>query len=118
MRGIPIQLDRERTLRFGMRAIDYVEKQLKTPIQQLDMDSMTMKQTAVVILAGLRHEDANLTSEQVMDLIDDYSSMKVVFEALGEAMAEAFGKADASDSDSEDAGENDDSDSEDVGKNE
>ena len=105
MQGTPIMLDRERNLRFGMRAISYIEKTLKIPIQKLDMDMMTMEQAAIVILAGLRHEDNDLTSERVMELIDKHSNISNAFEALGQAMEESLGQGAVAE-DSEGEGKN------------
>ncbi len=87
----PIELDKTRNLRYGMKAISLVEKKLKKPIAKLDMESLMMEDSAVLIWAGLAHEDHNLTTEKVMDLIDDYSSLPTVMEAVGTAMTAAFG---------------------------
>lgn len=91
----PIELDKTRNLRYGMKAISLVEKKFKKPIAKLDMDSLTMEDSAVLIWAGLAHEDRDLTVDKVMDLVDDYSSLPKVMEAVSEAMAEAFGTPDA-----------------------
>ncbi|MDD4564770.1 MAG: hypothetical protein PHE79_04765 [Eubacteriales bacterium] len=89
----PIELDKMRNLRYGMKAISLVEKKFKKPIAKLDMGSLTMEDSAILIWAGLAHEDQNLTADKVMELIDDYSSLPAVMEAVGAAMTEAFGSA-------------------------
>ncbi len=89
----PIELDKMRNLRYGMKAISLVEKKLKKPMTKLDMDSLTMDDSAILIWAGLAHEDPDLSPDKVMDLIDDHSSLTKVMEAVGAAMAEAFGSA-------------------------
>lgn len=87
----PIELEKIRNLRYGMRAISNIEKKLKKPISKLDLDSLTMEDTAIVIWAGLAHEDRELTPDKVMDLIDDKGNLKEVLEAMGAAFSKSFG---------------------------
>lgn len=87
----PIKLDKVRNFKYGMRAISLVEKRFKKPINKVDMDNMTMEEAAVMIWAGLVHEDKNLSPDKVMDLVDDYSSVPEVMRQLTEAMNESFG---------------------------
>lgn len=87
----PIELDKIRNFRYGMKAISLVEKKLKKPMAKVEMDSLTMEDSAVLIWAGLAHEDRDLTPDKVMNLIDDYSSLPKVMEAAGQALQEAFG---------------------------
>ena len=88
----PIQLDKMRNFRYGMKALHLIEKKLKKPIAQIDMEAMTMEDAAVMIWAGLQHEDKDLTPEKVMDLVDVYSNIKTVVEAMGKAFQSAFGE--------------------------
>jgi hypothetical protein len=53
----PIKLDKMRNLRYGMKAISLVEKKLGQPIGKIDMDNMTMEDTATLIWAGLVEEE-------------------------------------------------------------
>ena len=87
----PIQLDKSRNIKYGMRAISLIEKKFKTPIAQIDMENMTMEDTATIIWAGLQHEDRELTPDKVIDLIDEYSSLQTVMSAMNEAFTGAFG---------------------------
>lgn len=87
----PIELDKVRNFRYGMKAISLVEKKLKKPIAQIDLEALTMEDTAIMIWAGLQHEDKNLTPDKVMDLIDEHSNVMTVVEAMSKAMSEAFG---------------------------
>lgn len=87
----PIELDKTRNLRYGMKAISIVEKKLKTNISKLDMDNLTMEEIATVIWAGLVHEDKSITVDKVMNLIDDHSNIKNALEIMGKAFSEAFG---------------------------
>lgn len=87
----PIQLDKMRNFRYGMKAISLIEKKLGKPISKIDMDNLTMEDAAVMIWAGLVHEDPELTPERVMDLVDEYSDIQTVLTAMGEAFQGAFG---------------------------
>jgi len=87
----PIKLDRERTFKYGMKAISLVEKKFKKPISQVDLNNLTMEETAVLIWAGLAHEDKDLTADRVMTLVDDYSNVTEVLNLAGEALQGAFG---------------------------
>lgn len=89
----PIKLDKVRNMRYGMKAIHLIEKQLGKPIGKVNMASgeMTMEEAATLIWAGLYHEDKNLTPHSVMDLIDEHSSITETLAAMGEAFAAAYG---------------------------
>lgn len=89
----PIELDKVRNFRFGMRAVDFIEKKFKKPISKVDFENMTMRETATVILAGLIHEDNSLTEDKVMDLIDEKGNLEEVLTAMGEAMKQLGGKS-------------------------
>lgn len=97
----PIQLDKSRNFKYGMRALDRVEKKLKTKLTKLDMNDLSMEETATLIWAGLVHEDNKLTPENVMDLIDDYSTVAEVTEVMNEAVNAAFGVSDEEEKDPE-----------------
>lgn len=86
----PITLDKERNLKYGMRALDQAEKKTGVPIIGMNLSNLTMNQIATLVWCGLIHEDKNLTVGNVMDLIDEYSNlgeiMGIVSEAIGEAV--------------------------------
>lgn len=88
----PIQLDKVRNFKYGMRAVKLIEDLTGQPISKIDFENMTMTTLAIVVYAGLVHEDLTLTTDSVIDLIDDYSDIQTVAEAMGKAMTEAFGK--------------------------
>lgn len=73
----PIKLDKVRNFKYGMKAISLIEKKFKKPISQIDMDNLTMEETAIIIWAGLYHEDDNLTPDKVMDLVDEHSDLLI-----------------------------------------
>lgn len=86
-----VQLDKIRTFKYGMKALSKIEALLKTPISKLDFDNLTQIELATIICCGLLHEDKDLTPEKVMDLIDDYSNIVDVAQAMGTAFSESFG---------------------------
>ncbi len=98
----PIQLDKMRNFRYGMKAISLIEKKLGKPIGKIDLENLTMEDAAVMIWAGLVHEDKDLTPEKVMDLVDEYSDVQTVFTAMGEAFQGAFGNYGENDAKKED----------------
>lgn len=88
----PIELDKVRNFRYGMKALHLIEKKLKKKISQLDFDEMSIEDMAIFMWAGLVHEDKNLTPEKVMDLVDEYSSLPKVAEIMFKAFSDAFGE--------------------------
>jgi hypothetical protein len=88
---VPIQLDKMRNLRYGMKALSKIEDSLNTPLAKIDMNCMTQRQLATFIWAGLEHEDKELTPDSVMDLIDDYSDIQVVADLLTKAITASMG---------------------------
>lgn len=87
----PIELDKSRNFRFGMKAIHLIEKKLKKNISKIDFDNLTMEELATVMWAGLVHEDKDLTPEKVMDLVDEYSNLQTVAEVMSQAFQDSFG---------------------------
>lgn len=87
----PIQLDKVRNFRYGMKAISLIEKKLKKPISKIDFDNLTMEDMATIIWAGLVHEDNNLTPSKIMDLVDEYSDIQTVTETMAQAFQYSFG---------------------------
>ncbi len=87
----PIKLDKVRNFRYGMKAISLIEKKFKKPVSKIDLENLTMEDAAILIWAGLYHEDKNLSPEKVMDLVDDYSDITTVLQTMGEAFQGAFG---------------------------
>lgn len=87
----PIELDKTRNFKYGMRAISLVEKKFKKPISKVDLNNLTMEEMATIIWAGLAHEDKSLTTDKVMDMVDDSKlTVTQVFEVAGNALTRAF----------------------------
>lgn len=87
----PIELDKTRNFRYGMKAISIIEKKMKTNISKIDFENLSMEDTATIIWAGLVHEDKGLTVEKTMELIDEHGKLQEVMVAMGEAFSQAFG---------------------------
>lgn len=89
----PIELDKTRNFKFGMRAIDLIEKKYGKPIMEIDginNGMLTMEDYATLIWAGLSHEDKELTIEKVMDLVDEHSSIAEVSKIMWNALNDVF----------------------------
>ena len=94
--GITINLDKPRTLRYGINALAKIEDLTNKPLVKLDLKNVGIKDLLIITYAGLCHEDSNLTIEKVGDIIDEYSSLGEIEEKVGEALTLAFGKKDKS----------------------
>lgn len=88
----PVNMDKVRNLRFGMKAVSFIEKKFGKPISQVDFENMTMEETATIILAGLIHEDNSLDEDKIMDIIDEKGNLEEVLLAMGKAMKQLGGK--------------------------
>jgi hypothetical protein len=86
----PIQLDKSRNLRYGMRALSMAEDIMGKPIMTLDLNQITIKDVATLMWCGLVHEDKELTVDRVMDLLDECEDFQGIFATVGKALEEAF----------------------------
>jgi hypothetical protein len=86
----PIVLDKTRNFRYGMVAINRIEKALGHSVNKLDLEDLSMEQAATIMWAGLVHEDKELTPERVMELVDDHSSLVTALEKMSEAFNQGF----------------------------
>lgn len=94
-KGITIELDKPRTLRYGMNALAKIEDITKKPIVNIDLNNIGIRDLLAIIYAGLYHEDKSLTLEKVGDLVDEYSTMNDIAEKVGEAFTLAFGSGES-----------------------
>lgn len=89
----PIELDKERSFRFGMKAINKIEKHFKKPIMKIEgmqNGTLTMDEYAILFHAGLMHEDEDLTPAKVIDIVDEYSTVGKVSKEFWTAFNEEF----------------------------
>jgi hypothetical protein len=100
--SVSIELDKRRNLRFGMRALTEIEKEypgqtINEIFEQLQQSpSITM--ICKFLRAGLSKEDPSLTTETLIDILDDtgkdlWELMDVLHQALNEAMKAKNGTA-------------------------
>ncbi len=89
--GITFELDKPRTLRYGINALAKIEDITGKNLMKLDLTNIGVKDLLAIVYAGLYHEDKTLTIEKVGDLIDEHSDLKQVAEKVGEALTLAFG---------------------------
>ena len=86
----PIELDKPRNFKYGMKALSLVEKRLKKKVATIDMENMSMEETAIMMWAGLQHEDKSLNPDKVMDLVDDHSSYSEAVVEMSKALTLAM----------------------------
>lgn len=84
---VSITLDKERTLKFTLNSLVYVEEQ-GVDIQKMgEAKGMKLKDLRTLLFAGLMHEDAELTPESVGGMID-VSELSSISEALNKAFGQ------------------------------
>lgn len=86
-----IQLDKSRNFRYGMKPLHLIEKTLGVKIAKLNFDDLSQYELAVIVWAGLVHEDSSLTPDRVMDLVDEHSNITQVAEVMGKSFQASFG---------------------------
>lgn len=93
----PIEIDKTRNLRYGMKALSLIEKKFKKNLSSIDFENLTIEDTMTIVWAGLVHEDPNLTVDKLIDIIDiNNIKMDKLISAMSIAISEAFGQAEAS----------------------
>ena len=85
-----IKLDKEREIKFNMRAISRAEKLFGKSIIKAAQDP-TMEVIAGLTLAGISHEKNTFTIDGIMDLIDEHTTIQEVTEQVLTALSEAMG---------------------------
>lgn len=86
--NVTINLDKERTLFYNLNALVLLEEQ-GVDIQKLN-EGVSMSAVRGIVWAGLRHEDKEITIEEVGDLIT-MENFQEISTAIGEAF-KASGK--------------------------
>lgn len=81
-RGVPVTLDKVRHLRYTLGT----RKRLLQEIGGEEaLNDLTGDKMAILLLYGLKHEDPDLTLEQVEEMVD-LENLPVVVEAFAKAM--------------------------------
>lgn len=93
-KGVPVQLDKKRTFRFDWRALVKLEQETgltSTEVYQRIADG-SLATINAAIWAGLIHEDPELTTEDVLGMVDT-RKISDVAEALSRALQDAMPEA-------------------------
>lgn len=108
VKSVPVQLDRMRALRFDFNALCLLEDSLGVTIFDIGKKlsgKVRLKDLRTIIHAGLIHEDAQLTPEDVGRMLS-LTDMGDVARAVREAFEAAFsGAAQARANEKKDAGQ-------------
>lgn len=67
---VDIKLDKKRKLQYNLNALAEIEDVLGVKIHEMHTLSLGMKNIRTILWAGLIHEDAELTEEQVGAMVD------------------------------------------------
>ncbi len=68
MKMVPIKLDKDRVLKFGVRAFVEIEKQLDCTMDEVNFERQ--ESVFVLLYAGLIHMDRKLTLDKVYGIVD------------------------------------------------
>lgn len=98
-RGIPVELDRTRRVRYSLRTLRELCEEFGVDLDELDELELKISTLGKFLWYGLRHEDPELTVEDVEDLVDMQN-----IQPLRDAVLEAIGGGPADSTPSDDAG--------------
>lgn len=92
VKGVRVQLDKARTLRYDNRAIVKLEEATDLTVQQLmtRLRDGSMKAVNQLVWAGLLHADPDLGFDAVLDIVD-LKRLEEIGEAVAKAVEQAFG---------------------------
>lgn len=88
MKMVQIKLDKERVLKYGVRAFVEIEKVLNTSLDKVDFERQ--ESIYALLYAGLIHMDRKLTLDKVYDIVE--KMIDKVCEEEGIPFMEAYGK--------------------------
>lgn len=80
---VSITLDKERNIRYTLNSFRILEKEFGIKVDQLG-EGITMETIQALLYVGLRHEDKNLTFEEVGDMVD-FGNMAEVNDKISKA---------------------------------
>jgi hypothetical protein len=74
MNDVPVTLDRERRIRYGIRDLRDLERVTQKPVGDVmrDFTNIGAEALSTILWAGLKHEDGKLTIDRTLDLVDKY----------------------------------------------
>lgn len=92
--AVKVDLDRERTLKFDIKAVRELEQRLGKPLGLVlsDIQNMGIGTIETALYTGLQHEDKglslSLTQKLFKQYIDDRKPIRLLIRQLGDAMEE------------------------------
>ena len=87
---VTVKLDKERHLRLTLKGLLEFEKFTgKNLLRGLNLDDLSMEDSAVLLWASLVHEDPELTYDAILDMVD-LSNIAAVMEAMTECLNKSF----------------------------
>ena len=86
-----VRLDKVRTFKFNMRAMELIENNIGTSWANVNIQTLTMSQWGTIMYAGLLHEDPEMDKVKFMELVDKYDAFGKVLIAVGVAIDEFWG---------------------------
>lgn len=88
--GIKIKLDKQRNLRYPLKALLECEEYFNVPYTQFKPQEWKLKDIVFLLTVGLKEEDPEITEEKVIELIDEAESLEYIFNKIAEAWTLAF----------------------------
>lgn len=88
--GTPLTLDKPRTLRFTIDAVDDLERALGVGLDQLWANKQRIVALVALLYHGLKHEDASLTEKRVRRMLQAVIDRGGDIGAINETVLEAL----------------------------
>lgn len=90
---IEFNLDKKRRFRMTMSAIKRIETKFKKAFAKIDHENLLVEDFMFVIWSCLEQSDRDeISPAQLLDLVDEYSSIQEVYILFKDIMESAFGK--------------------------
>ena len=92
MEQVTYTLDQDRSLKLGFRGIAKLEKVFNSNVDKWNLKELSFEQVAEILAESLRKELPDITTDKVMDLVDDYSNPSAAIKKVFECITATFGK--------------------------
>lgn len=93
MTGVPVKLDRQRELRYGVNALCILEDKLGKNLGEILSQGMGISMLRLVFWAGLVWDDKELTEEEAGGLMDTYMQSGHAFSEVSDLITKALMKS-------------------------
>lgn len=84
---------RDKKFKFGMQAIAFIEEEMKCTVQEINFEKMKVSDGAIIIAAGLVHDDDTMTAKKVLKAVDEAKKPMKAYEELMTKAMKAFEEA-------------------------